>query len=331
MTSSTRFLSSAILTAFATLLPACGGTQASQPGQDGALLADGNPPSFDEKRAFEDLRYLCEEIGPRRIGTKGAEKTRTWLKETVGALEGWSVEEDAFLATPPEGARRKGEVEGMNVLARREGTEPGEIWIASHYDTFDYPGFVGANDAGSSTVILVEFARQLAGIGKREGQTLVLVWFDGEERFPPPLWDDFTNSTFGSRDLAERMDEDKTIRRISALILLDMVGDAQLGVLKETTSHPKLKAIMERAASALKDHKLFVGTRDIKDDHIHFRARRVPSINLIDFNYGPGNSYWHTKEDNMEHVSAESLGRVGRLVLTALPAVEAEFKEREER
>lgn len=328
MTCTTKILPFVYFSVFTAMMAACGGTQASQPGQD---MADGGPPAFEEERAFEDLRYLCEEIGPRRIGTKGAEKTRTWLKEKVGELKGWTIAEDPFLAIPPEKARRKGEVQGVNVLARREGTEAGEVWIASHYDTFDYPGFVGANDAGSSTVILLELARQLQGEGKRKGQTIVLVWFDGEERFPPPDWDDYTNSTFGSRDLAERMEEEKTIGKISALILLDMVGDAQLGLLAETTSHPKLKTIMERSASALKDYKLFVGSRDIKDDHIHFRARSVPSINLIDFNYGPGNSYWHTKEDNMEHVSAESLGRVGRLVLTALPAVEAEFKERKAR
>ena len=72
-----------------------------------------------------------------------------------------------------------------------------------------------------------------------------------------------------------------------------------------------------------------MGQRDIKDDHIHFRRRNVPSINLIDFNYGPGNSYWHTREDNMTHVSAQSLGRIGRLILAATPTVEREFSPRE--
>lgn len=328
MSPCTKLLAGSVLTGLVALSPSCGGTQASQAGQDGALATSDSAPAFDEERAFEDLRHLCEEIGARRIGTKGAEKTQAWLMETVGELEGWTVELDPFVATPPSTARRKGEIQGANVIARRQGTEPGEIWIGSHYDTFDLPGFVGANDSGSSTVILMELARQLAGKEKREGQSIVLIWFDGEERFPPPVWDDYTNSTFGSRDLAERMEEDKTLHRISALVLLDMVGDAQLGVLKESSSHPKLKAIMERTAVALGDTKLFVGSRDIKDDHIHFRARRVPSINLIDFNYGPGNSYWHTKDDNLEHVSADSLGRIGRLVLAALPAIEAEFKER---
>lgn len=314
-----------LLTCLTLGFSACGGTQANQHGRQDPASKEKGGPAFDEERAFEDLRYLCEEIGPRRIGTKGAQKTRAWLQEQFEDMEGWTVTEDAFLAQPPEGSRRKGEVEGVNILARRPGTEAGEVWIASHYDTFDLPGFVGANDAGSSTVVLLELARQLQGEGARNGQTIVLAWFDGEERFPPLKWDDFTNSTFGSRDLAERMKEEETIEDISALILLDMVGDAKLGVLKESTSHPKLKSIMERTAASLDDPNLFVGQRDIKDDHIHFRRRNVPAINLIDFNYGPVNSYWHTKEDNLEHVSAESLGRIGRLVLAALPAVEKEF------
>ncbi|MHC4380649.1 MAG: M28 family peptidase [Planctomycetota bacterium] len=315
----------ALLSCLGLGLSACGGTQASQPSLQDPTKGIG--PAFDEERAFEDLRYLCEQIGPRRIGTKGAAKTRTWLADEMGELEGWTVTEDAFTAVPPEGSRRKGDVAGVNVLARREGTLPGEIWIASHYDTYDLPGFVGANDSGSSTVVLLELARQLQGKQKREGQSIVLAWFDGEERFPPLRWDDFTNSTFGSRDLAERMDEEETIGAISAFILLDMVGDAKLGVLKESTSHPKLKSIMEQTAAAIGDPNLFVGQQDIKDDHIHFRRRNVPAINLIDFKYGPVNSYWHTREDNMEHVSAESLGRIGRLVLAALPAVEREFSK----
>ncbi|MDA0666312.1 MAG: M28 family peptidase [Planctomycetota bacterium] len=309
--------------------PSCGDSQARAQTSVEINLKNGQAPDFDEERAFEDLRFLCEEIGPRRIGTKGLQQTTAWLQAQMAELEGWNVSLDTFKAQPPAGARRQAEVDGVNVLARRTGTEPGEIWICSHYDTYDYPGFVGANDAGSSTVVLLELARQWAGKEEREGQTLVLAWFDGEERFPPIPWQDFTNSTFGSRDLAERMFKEETIDGISALILLDMIGDAQLGVLKEQSSDSMLKQIMERTAGVLGDPNLFVGQRDIQDDHIHFRRRNVPSINLIDFNYGPGNSYWHTREDNMEHVSAKSLGRIGRLILAALPAVEREFSPRE--
>jgi hypothetical protein len=307
--------------------PSCGGTQAQGPSNDQGDPKDAvwGEDGKGQDRAMEDLRYLCEEIGARRIGTKGAERTRDWMTGILGKLKGWQVSTDSFEATPPEGARRKGVIQGANILARREGTKKGEIWIASHYDTFDKIGFVGANDGGSSTVVLLELARQLQGEGPREGMTIVLCWFDGEESFPPIPWDNDTNSTFGSRSLAERMEKDKSIKYIKAFVLLDMIGDAKLGLLKESGSNGRLKNLFESTAASLGDIGIFVGQRPINDDHLHFRKRSVPSIDLIDFNFGPANSYWHTKEDTLDKVSANSLARVGRLVSAALPQIEKEF------
>jgi len=321
---------------FATLLlplslvvfaPSCGGTQAQGSNDQGDPKdAVWGADAKGQDRAMEDLRYLCEEIGARRIGTIGAEQTRDWMQKILGELKGWTVSLDSFEAIPPAGARRTGVVKGVNVLARREGTQEGEIWIASHYDTFDAAGFVGANDGGSSTVVLLELARQLQGEGPRNGMTIVLCWFDGEELFPPMPWDNDTNSTFGSRSLAERMEANKTIKDIKALVLLDMVGDAKLGLLEESGSDARLKRLFESTASSLGDLGIFVGQRPINDDHLHFRKRNVPAIDLIDFNFGPGHSYWHTKEDTLDKVSANSIARVGRLVSAALPRIEKEFR-----
>ena len=324
MTASTRRFSALAAALGLALLSACGGTQAQDPTPIDPSTAVWGEDGKGHERAFADLKYLCEEIGPRRIGTKGAQKTRDWMQGILQELQGWEVSLDPFEAQPPEGARRKGPVQGVNVLARRQGTEEGEIWLASHCDTFDRPNFVGANDSGSSTVILLELARQLQGEGPRQGMTLVLCWFDGEELFPPMPWDNYTNSTFGSRDLAERMQEDGSIKDIRAMVLLDMVGDAKLGLLKESGSDARLKRLFENTAAELGDVKLFVGQRAINDDHLHFRKRQVPTIDLIDFNFGPANSYWH-KDDTLEKVSANSLARVGRLVTAALPKIEAEF------
>ena len=313
-------LRSAPLLALLLPLTACNGTQASSP--------PAVPAVFDEERAWKDLEFLCEEIGPRRIGTPGAQATRAWLQEELGKLDGWTVEIDDFTCEPPEGARRKGEIQGANVIARRRGTVEGELWICSHYDTFDKPNFVGANDAGSSTVVLLEFARQLAGEEKREGMDIVLVWFDGEEPFPPAPWHDDTNSTFGSRHAVAQLQEEgneDARAAVRAMILLDMVGDKDLNISIESSSDRRLKAIFERTAFELGDKKLFGAPKPIKDDHIHFRDARIPACDLIDFSFGPGNSYWHTLEDTLDKCSAESLGRVGRLVLSALPALEAEF------
>lgn len=309
-----------LLLLFFPLLAACGGT--------GAMTTQVNPAGlpFDEARAFALLEHMTTKFPERRIGTAGAEECRQWIEGIMTKLPGWTIKRDTFTATAPEGARRNGDIPGVNLIARREGTVPGELWIASHYDTFDQPNFVGANDGGSSTVTLMELARCLAGEEPRQGMTVVMVWFDGEEKFGPLPWDDATNSTFGSRSLAERMEENKTITDINAFVLLDMVGDKQLGLLKESGSDIRLKRVFEDTARAIKDDKLFVGERDIKDDHIHFRRRGVPAIDLIDFNYGPGNRHWHSREDTIDKVSAESLGRVGRLVLAAIPTIEHEFR-----
>ncbi len=281
--------------------------------------------SFDAERAFSDLEYLCNEIGARRIGTTGSTKTQQWLKQKIATIEGWTASSGEFTATAPKFARRKGEITGTNVFARREGTKPGEIWICSHYDTLDKPGFVGANDGGSSTVLLLELARQLQGSTPLPGMSIVMCWFDGEESFPPVPWNDNVNSTFGSRHVAYAKKDDGTLKDIRAFVLLDMVGDSQLGLVKDTTSHSGLKNIFEQTARQLGDANIFVGQKKVSDDHIHFRKLGVPTIDIIDFNFGPANSYWHTNKDVLEYVSAESLARVGRLVLAALPSINLKF------
>jgi hypothetical protein len=299
----------------------CDGTRAGTP----AAIA--GPVAFDEQRAFADLQYLVATIGPRRIATPGAEQTRAYLRRQLEPM-GWTIEESKFDAIAPEGAQRKGTFAGVNVLARRAGTQPGEIWIASHYDTYDKPGFVGANDAGSSTALLLELGRQLGGSGPREGASLVLAFFDGEEKFPPLAWHDDTNSTFGSRHEAKRLKEARRQHEIRAFLLFDLIGDKDLGISIESDSDAGLKRIFERTAHALGDKQLFVEPQQIKDDHMHFRRLGIPVTDLIDFKYGPNNVHWHENTDTLENVSAASLGRVGRLLLTALPEIEKSFPVR---
>lgn len=298
---------------------ACGQSQAGSGSQDASVSAQ-----FDEARAFADLKYLVEEIGARRIGTTGAEKTRAYVRKQLEPL-GWKIEESRFEAIPPEGALRQGPVAGVNVLARRAGTVPGEIWLAGHYDTLDKPGFVGANDAGSSTALLIELGRQLAGEGPRTGMSLVLAFFDGEEKFPPVPWHDDTNSTFGSRHEAKRLKDSSTASNVRAFLLFDMVGDKDLGLLFESSTDSRLRRILEATAHGLDDKQLFVGSQEIKDDHMHFRRLGIPVADLIDFKYGPNNAHWHEVSDSLENVSAASLGRVGRLLIGSLPEIEKAF------
>jgi len=276
------------------------------------------PATFQAQRAFEDLRYLVEEIGTRRIGTQGSEKTRAYIRQELEPL-GWVFEEDSFVAVPPEGARRKGPITGTNLLAYWPGTQSGQIWLCSHYDTFDRPKFIGANDAGSSTAVLIELGRQIAQQGTRAGLGITLCWFDGEEPFYPLPWDDRTNSTFGSRHLAGKMKADGTLKSIRCLLLLDMVGDKELGFFIESMSSGWIARILENTATGLGYNQLIVGRKEIKDDHRTFIRKGVPGADLIDFHFGPANRNWHTDKDTLAACSAQSLGITGTLVMTALP------------
>ncbi len=285
------------------------------------------PTTFDEDRAWADLVHLVETIGRRRIGTKELQQTRDYIREQLAPL-GWQFEEQNFEAQPPEGANRRSVVIGTNLIARWPGKGEREIMVASHYDTFDKPKFVGANDAGSSTAVLIEIGRQIAAMETPwAGPPLTLVWFDGEEPFYPVAWNDVNNSTFGSRHMAAEIAEAGTQDKIIALVLLDMVGDKNLGLELEKLSTGWLRRHFRDVAKRTGSGRYITGEMEIKDDHRPFLDIGVPAIDIIDFHYpGTMNSYWHTKDDVLENCSKESLGIVGRLVLAGLPGLEEAAK-----
>ena len=289
------------------------------------------PTTFDEDRAWADLEHLVNDIGRRRIGTSGAEQTRAYIREQLAPL-GWQFEEQTFEAVPPSDANRypksnpdpQFSITGTNIMATWPGKGDREIWLASHYDTFDKPKFVGANDAGSSTVVLMEIGRQIAAMEPAwQGPPIRLVWFDGEEPFYPVPWDDLHNSTFGSRHMAAQVEADGSKDKIIALVLLDMVGDKNLGLELEKLSTGWLSRHFRNVASQMGYGRYITGDMEIKDDHRPFLDIGVPAIDIIDFHYpGVRNSYWHTKNDTLEHCSKESLGIAGRLTMAGLPGLE---------
>ena len=318
-----RTLSALLLGACVLVLGTCAACSFGQ--QEAKPLT---PPSFDEARAWADLEHFVG-IGPRPMGSAALAEAREYIKAELKDY-GWLIEEVPFTATAPPGARRKGEHNGVNILARRPGSEAGEVWLASHYDTYDQRGFVGANDAGSSSAVLLELARQLGGPEVRSGPTLVLCWFDGEEPFSPVAWSNENNSTFGSRHQVELLKEADALSSIRAFILMDMVGDAKLGITLPEETDSRLESIFETTALRLGYKLMFFERRPIRDDHVPFYKARVPVINLIDLKFGTGlsNEWWHTAEDQLEKCSPESMRKVGEVVLAALPKVEQEFPVR---
>jgi glutaminyl-peptide cyclotransferase len=225
-------------------------------------------------------------------------------------LKGDSVEDDAFAAETPEGR-----FPVRNLIAKFPGTRDGIIVIAGHYDT-NYPlrntGYVGANDGGSSTAILLELANQLRG-KRRDGYSVWLLWTDGEEALK--AWSD-SDSLYGVRHLADKWQKDGTLKNIRALLLADMIGDADLNVDRDSNSTPWLEDLVYQAASKMgyQSH-FFARTISVEDDHLPFVQRGVPSADLIDLDYGYGNVFHHTPQDTLDKVNAKSIEIVGSVIL----------------
>ena len=175
--------------------------------------------------------------------------------------------------------------------------------------------YVGANDGGSSTGLLLALADQLRG-KTLDGYSVWLVWTDGEEAFVK--WSD-TDSLYGTRQLAEKWQQDGTAKKVKAFILVDMIGDADLDIQKETNSAPWLSDLVYQAATNLgyQSH-FFQQTIAIDDDHIPFMRIGVPVIDLIDFTYGYNNVFHHTTEDTLDKLSPQSLAITGDVVLESI-------------
>jgi Zn-dependent M28 family amino/carboxypeptidase len=200
-----------------------------------------------------------------------------------------------------------------NIIAKFLGTTDDIIVIASHYDTlYGRKDFVGANDGGSSTGLLLEIANQLRG-RKRSGPAVWLAWLDGEEAFKS--WTD-TDSVYGSRHRAAKWKRDGTAKRVKAFILADMIGDADLDILRDTVSTPWLSDLVLQAATNLGMQSHFYQRESgMEDDHTPFAKVGVPVVDLIDFDYGYNNSYWHTPQDTIDKLSPRSLQITGDVIL----------------
>lgn len=266
----------------------------------------------DANRALEYTREVVA-LGPRPIGSAAHGKLEAYLR---AHLKNDDLEEDAFSAQTPAGAFPM-----RNFIAKFPGTKDGILVIAGHYDTcLTVPNFVGANDGGSSTGLPLALADALRG-KKREGYSVWIVFLDGEEA--TRQWSD-TDSTYGSRHLAEKWAKDGTARKIKAFLLLDMVGDSDLNLERDQNSTPWLEELVYEAASRLGYQSHFYArTTAMEDDHLPMARAGIPVADLIDFDYGYGNVFWHTRQDTMDKLSARSLGIVGDVVLETVALLDA--------
>ena len=205
-----------------------------------------------------------------------------------------------------------------NLIARFRGRSDRVIIVSGHYDTFDRLDlhFVGANDGGSSAGFLLALGKLLAARDLED--SVWLVFFDGEESLRD--WNRNDDNTYGSRHQIKVWKGDGTAQRLKALINVDMIGDADLDLVYEGYSTPWLRDLVWRTARGLRYETAFStsDTRYVEDDHVPFVRAGLNAVNLIDFNYGPRNSYWHTEEDTIDKLSAASFAVVLHVVSEVL-------------
>lgn len=274
----------------------------------------GTPPAMkvSGQRAYQNLKEFVV-LGPRFLGSTGHTKAEQFI---VNHLEGVQVEQDKFTADTAAGRFAMN-----NIIAKFPGKKDGIIVLAGHYDT-TYPlrktSYAGANDGGSDVGLMLEIANQLRS-HPPEGYSIWLLFTDGEEAIVE--WSE-ADSVYGSKQLAKKWSEDGTAAKIKAFLLLDMIGDKELDMDRETNSTPWLADVVYRAAQRVGQASHFSDRHTaIEDDHLPFRAVGIPVYDLIDLDYGFDNLYHHTTQDTPDKCSAASLQIAGDIVMESIRAL----------
>ncbi|WP_084080303.1 M28 family peptidase [Edaphobacter aggregans] len=271
---------------------------------------------FSGKAAYELTKQFLAAAPHRWIGSPGHAKAEEFIKShfTAEAAKG-NFETDSFMASTPAGL-----LSMKNLIVKYPGKKDGIIVIASHYET-NYPlrdiDFVGANDGAATSALLIELGNYLRA-HPPEGYSVWLVFDDGEEAIQS--WS-ARDSLYGTRHLAAKWSQDGTLQKVKAFLVTDMLADRDLDILDETQSTPWLRDLLRKAA-ANTNHTAYVGQSSgaEEDDHLPFLSRGVPSLDIIDVNYGPHTAsspdgWHHTAEDTLDKISARSLQISGDLMV----------------
>lgn len=277
---------------------------------------------FDGKAAYEILTAICE-IGPRVSGTPGMKKQQKFIKNHFQSLNA-EVSEQVFTVRHPE---KGSQVQMTNLIAQFHPERRKRLLLCCHYDTRPFADrdpvnpqgiFIGANDGASGVGLLCELARHVKEMPGKYG--IDFVFFDGEEfvyvyRRDPM----FLGSTYFSQQYAARRYKGK----LNYGILVDMIGDKELEIHYEGNSLQMASRLTRSIWSVANE----IGVQEfktterhkIRDDHLPLNSiARIPTCDIIDFDYprfGTENKYWHTQQDIPENCSAESLDKVGRVLL----------------
>ena len=263
----------------------------------------------DARVSFETARDLVACCTPRDAGTIRGRIAANRLLDAASA-SGADVRRDVFSAMTPKGVR-----EFTNLYAQFKSDDPEARWVRliSHYDTKPGTGCPGANDGASTSGLLVGIANAFSNWETPRGN-LLLVWTDGEECMESYSDGD---GLWGSRRAAEYVAQRGM--QVQAVVCLDMLGDRDLSISVPANGSAALAKIAVAAARRSGYPGLVRLVSDhVKDDHAPFLEKGYKAIDLIDFSYGPENSYWHTSDDTVDKISEASLLKSGRVVAEML-------------
>ena len=236
-----------------------------------------------------------------------------WIRQELRA-QGWEVVDDSFTAQTPAGP-----IAMQNLIARRSGFDrPRRRRQRPHrYQALSVP-LRRRERRGLFHRRIARTCPRLEDVPLRND--VWLIFFDGEEALGD--WSD-TDSVYGSRHLAAKWAADGTLKHLDALINVEMIGDRDLHIVDEYGSTPALRRLL-RAAAARTNHAgaILRDPSSIEDDHVPFLRQGVAAIDLIDFDYGPNNSWWHTAKDTVDKLSPASLKTTGAIVMEMLRILE---------
>ena len=250
---------------------------------------------FNGQRAYDDVVTQVD-FGPRIPGSESHAKVREWMREELESA-GWQVEiqESEALGHPV-----------FNIVAKR-GDENPQVILGAHYDTRMFadndpdPAYhtkpvPGANDGASGVAVLLELARTLP----EDTIPVWLVFFDTEDNGRIAGWD----WILGSREFVKN-----NPIQLKAVVIVDMIGDADLNIYKERNSNQQLTDEIWKVAGRVENDVVFIPQykHSMIDDHTPFLEAGIPAVDIIDFDY----PYWHTTQDTPDKVSSESLQAVG--------------------
>jgi glutaminyl-peptide cyclotransferase len=289
-------------------------------GNPPAGQAENAPPpektgGFDGKRAYEQVAKQLS-YGPRPAGSPAIAQLQDYL---VGELKsyGCAVDTDSFSADTPAGR-----IPMKNIIAKIPGEKSGIILLGTHYDTKRIDNFVGADDAGSSTGVMLEIARVLCRQMQPGKYAVWIAFFDAEEAVNLE-WKD-PDHTYGSRQMAAQLAASGDLKNVKAFILADLVGGKTPHFMRDPSSTKWVVELVWSVAARLGYSNVFVSTVGGPggDDHDSFTKRNVPSVDIIDLDVANDVPYWHTPQDTLDKISANTLAIVGHTILESIKEID---------